>query len=204
MILDRDNWTEILSTMKTNLLRSFLTAFGVFWGIFMLIIMVGTGRGLENGVLSEFSGYATNSLFLWSRNTTKPFEGYPKGRRIRFKNDDIAAIHQNVPEVEFLAPRNRLNSSSEKNNIVYQLKTGTYSIYGDYPEIQHIQLMRTTAGRFINRLDLENKRKVVVIGSQVFDDASHDSRSMAGVHGAPTCTRPQIVQNGRLPATSLG
>ena len=92
IFFETDIWQEILDTVKQNRLRSLLTSFGVFWGIFMLVIMIGVGRGLRNGAYAEFRGHATNSVFVWARLTTKPYKGFPIGRRFRFTNDDINAI----------------------------------------------------------------------------------------------------------------
>ena len=92
MIFDKDNWLEIAGTLKKNKLRSFLTAFGVFWGIFMPIIMVAAGNGLYYGAMNDFQSLAANSIFLWSRPTTMPFKGLPRGRKYNFDNDDIAVF----------------------------------------------------------------------------------------------------------------
>ena len=100
MIFDKDNWQEILSALKKNKLRAVLTAFGVFWGVFMLIIMLGSGNGLQNGVIKDFKKIATNSVFIWPRRTTLSYKGFPQGRRFRFNNDDIKALKDNIPEIE--------------------------------------------------------------------------------------------------------
>ena len=131
MFFDTDSWQEIYYTLRKNKLRSFLTAFGVFWGIFMLIIMLGSGNGLKNGALEDFSRFASNSVYLWARNTTIPYKGFPKGRRFRLKNSDIQALQKNIPEIGYIAPRNELRSSEGVNNVTHGLKTGTYNIYGD-------------------------------------------------------------------------
>jgi putative ABC transport system permease protein len=180
MILDSDNWQEIFNTLKKNRIRSFLTAFGVFWGIFMLIIMLGSGKGLENGVTNDFSGIATNSVFLWTRNTTKPYKGYPAGRRFGFTNSDIEAISSNIHQVEYLAPRNQLSNNTNSNNVTYHLKTGIYSVYGDYPTIRNIQLVDMIQGRFLNAFDIKYKRKVTVIGERVFQELFKKGESPIG------------------------
>ena len=95
MILDSDNWQEIFATLKKNKLRSSLTAFGVFWGILMLIVMLGVGNGLQNGVTREFERYASNAVYVWTRPTTLPYQGLPKGRRFWFNNDDTIALKKN-------------------------------------------------------------------------------------------------------------
>ncbi len=167
MIFDKDNWLEIASTLKQNKLRSFLTAFGVFWGIFMLIIMAGAGTGLYNGAMHDFQSLAANSVFLWTRPTTKPFKGFPRGRIFNFDNDDTTALRNHIPEIEHLAPRNQLGGFRKVTNVTRGLKDGAFSVYGDYPEIAYISLMDIVSGRFINHLDLKEKRKVAVIGTRV-------------------------------------
>jgi putative ABC transport system permease protein len=167
MIFDRDNWVEIALTLKRNKLRSFLTAFGVFWGIFMLVVMLGAGKGLYNGVMKDFSGLATNSVFIWARPTTKPYKGFPRGRRFNFNNDDIKALRQQIPEIEHIAPRNQLGGFRGVINVTRGLKNGAFNIYGDYPEFIFIKMMDILSGRFINQLDLREKRKVAVIGARV-------------------------------------
>jgi len=168
MIFDKDNWQEILSALKKNKLRAVLTAFGVFWGVFMLIIMLGSGNGLQNGVKKDFKKIATNSVFIWARRTTVSYKGFPQGRRFRFNNDDIKALKDNIPEIEYIAPRNKLGGHRGISNVNRGQKNGAFSIYGDFPEISFIKLMDITDGRFMNPLDLKEKRKVAVIGARVF------------------------------------
>ncbi|UCF93299.1 MAG: ABC transporter permease [Desulfobacterales bacterium] len=169
MLFDQDNWREIGDTLKQNKLRSVLTAFGVFWGIFMLMIMLGAGTGLENGAMHDFNSLASNSVFLWTRPTTKPYKGFPRGRRFYFNNEDIDALRQHIPEIEHIGPRNQLGGYRGVTNVTRGSKNGAFNIYGDYPEIAHIMLMDITAGRFIHPLDLKDRRKVAVIGSRVYE-----------------------------------
>jgi putative ABC transport system permease protein len=167
MMFDIDNLQEIVSTLKENKLRSILTAFGVFWGIFILIILLGTGNGLYHGVMQEFSDLATNSFFIWPRPTTKPYKGFPRGRKFNFNNEDTQALRQQIADIEYIAPRNQLGGSRGVTNVTRGLKNGAFNINGDYPEIARIKLMDITSGRFINLLDLREKRKVAVIGKRV-------------------------------------
>ncbi|MEN8247258.1 MAG: ABC transporter permease [Thermodesulfobacteriota bacterium] len=167
MIFDRDNWQEIYHSLKQNKLRSFLTAFGVFWGIFLLLVMLGASKGLQNGAMDDFSNRATNSLYIWTRPTTIPYKGFPIGRRFYFNNDDIKALKQNIPEIQYLGPRNQAGGHRGVTNVTRGLKDGAFSINGDYPEYRHIQLLKITSGRFINDLDMHDRRKVAVIGTRV-------------------------------------
>lgn len=167
-MFDRDRWQEIFHTLKQNKLRTFMTAFGVFWGIFMLIIMLGSGAGLENGVSSGMGDFATNSVFIWTERTTMPYKGFPRGRRFFFKNDDIQAMRDNIPELKYLAPKIQGWSSGDgSNNTIRKNKTGAFSILGEYPEWNKIDPMELLQGRFVNDYDIEDKRKVAVIGTRV-------------------------------------
>jgi putative ABC transport system permease protein len=166
-MFDRDNWQEIFSTIKKNKLRTTLTAFGVFWGIFMLVIMLGSGNGLRNGVISGFDGFATNSFFMWTQKTNKAFAGFQPGRRFNYNNEDTEAIRSSVPEAQYVCARNQLGGFRGGNNITRGVKTGQFSIYGDFPEFNKIEPKRNLRGRFINDKDIAEKRKVAVIGNRV-------------------------------------
>lgn len=167
-MFDRDRWQEIFHTLKKNKLRTFMTAFGVFWGIFMLIIMLGSGAGLENGVTDGMGKFATNSFFVWTERTTMPYKGFPRGRRFWFSNDDIQALRDNIPEIEYLAPKLQGWSSGDgTNNTVRKDRVGAFSIFGEYPEWNKIDPMDIIEGRFINDIDIKDKRKVAIIGTRV-------------------------------------
>jgi putative ABC transport system permease protein len=168
-MFDSDRWQEIYSSLKKNKLRTFLTAFGVFWGIFMLIIMLGSGKGLENGVKNNFGGSATNSVFLWTQRTSISYAGLPKGRNFNMKNEDIIALEREVSEIEYLVPRNQLRGYGEGNNVSHKNKSGSFTVMGDYPQVWNINPMEILQGRFLNHYDIEDRRKVVVIGTRVRD-----------------------------------
>ncbi len=168
-MFDSDKWQEIFSSLRKNKLRTFLTAFGVFWGIFMLIIMLGSGNGLENGVTKNFGGTATNSIFIWTQRTSMPYAGLPEGRWFNMRNEDVIALKHQVPEIEHLAPRNQLRGYRGGNNVSHGTKSGAFSVMGDYPDIQHITPLDILQGRFINQYDIDEKRKICVIGTNVKD-----------------------------------
>jgi putative ABC transport system permease protein len=167
-LFDVDKWQEILHALKKNKLRTFLTAFGVFWGIFMLMIMLASGNGLRKGVMNDFGNFATNSAFVWTRSTTMPYKGFPRGRRVRMSNDDMVALRKNIPEIEHLAPRLQ-GWGGEENAVTYKDKSGAFTIQGDYPEYNLIDPSILLSGRFINPTDINDKRKVAVIGERVVD-----------------------------------
>ena len=165
--LDRDHWLEILEVLKGNKLRTSLTAFGVFWGIFMLMVTLGSGNGLSNGVQQDFSDGATNSFFVWSQSTSKPWRGLASGRGLPLDVGDARAIRDQVPEAGVICPRNQLGGWRGGNNVTRGSKAGAFSVMGDYPDIARIQSVRLVAGRFINPLDIQERRKVAVIGPRV-------------------------------------
>ncbi|WP_029035841.1 ABC transporter permease [Salinimicrobium terrae] len=166
-MFSRDNWDEILEALSANWFRTLLTAFGVLWGIFILVILLAAGKGLENGVKQGFGGMATNSMFMWTQVTSKPYKGLPKGRRYNFKIDDVAALKTEVPNLRFVSPRNQLGGFGGGNNVVRGLNTGAFNVYGDYPEIIQQEPMDITSGRFLNYSDINDKRKVAIIGEGV-------------------------------------
>ena len=166
-LFSRDSWTEIIEALSSNWFRTILTAFGVLWGIFILVILLAAGNGLENGIKQSFTGMATNSMFMWAQNVSQPYKGLPKGRRYNFKLDDVQAIKDQVPGLRFVSPRNQLGGFRGGNNVVRGLQSGAYNVYGDYPEITQQQPMEITSGRFVNYSDIQEKRKVAIIGSGV-------------------------------------
>jgi putative ABC transport system permease protein len=168
-MFDLDRWQEIYHVLSKNKLRTFLTAFGVFWGIFMLVIMLGSGNGLQRGVTQNFGDMATNSVFIWTQQTTIPYKGFPRGRRYYFDNEDVVAIRHSIPEIKYLAPRLQAGGYMQTNNVIRGLKSGVFNIMGDYPAFNKIDPLNFIEGRFINDLDIKDKRKVAVIGSRVVD-----------------------------------
>lgn len=158
-----DSWHEVVAALARSKLRAFLTACGVFWGVFMLMVMLGLGHGLEHGTRRNLGGMITRSVFVWSQRTTKPYRGLQPGRGVRFRNDDITALEQ-VHGVAEVAPRLRLGGWRDGANVVYGSKVGNFSVLGDYPAFQRVEPMHVRHGRFINELDLNEARKVAVIG----------------------------------------
>jgi putative ABC transport system permease protein len=147
-----------------------MTAFGVFWGILMLIIMAGAGNGLKNAVFDGFQDFATNSAFIWTRQTTMPYKGLPRGRQWLFNNSDMKALREGIPEIGYMAPRLQPWSGNGDNNVVRGTKTASYDIFGDYPDYFRIDPVIVLSGRVINDLDILEKRKVAVIGNRVKEE----------------------------------
>lgn len=179
-MFSRDKWSEILEALTSNWFRTILTSFGVLWGIFILVILLAAGKGLENGVKQGFGGIATNSMFMWAQTPSKPYKGLPKGRRYNFKISDVEAIKQNVPNLRFVSPRNQLGGFGGANNVVRGLKTGAFNVYGDYPEVIQQEPMDITSGRFVNYSDIEQNRKVAILGAGVINDMYDPGEEVIG------------------------
>ena len=162
-MFDLDKWQEIFNTIQKNKLRTFLTALGVFWGVFMLVFLMGSGKGLENGVMSQFGLKVTNALFVWTQPTSMPYKGLPPGRRAQLRIDDVRAIEDQMPEIEYIAPRMWVPSGE----IVHGNNSAAFDVRGEEPDIFHIEAMEMHSGRFINELDLQERRKIAVIGHRV-------------------------------------
>jgi len=166
-MFDLDQWREVYNTLRSNWQRSLLTAVGVGWGILMLIVVLGAGSGLENGIRTEFSGMPTNCAYLWGGRTSKAYKGLPAGRIVRPRNSDIEALKQELPDLAIMAPQLQLGGYRSNNSVTHGAKSGAYSVMGNYPEILPIQNYKVVKGRFINPLDLTDRRKVCVIGESV-------------------------------------
>jgi putative ABC transport system permease protein len=169
-MFNKDNWDEILQALTANVFRTILTAFGVFWGIFILVILLAASKGLENGVKKGFDGIATNTMFMWSQTTSKAYKGLPKTRRFDFRNSDVPALKAALPDLLYVSPRNQLGDFNGTNNVVRGTKTSSFTIYGDYPELIKQQPMDIIKGRFINQQDINDKRKVAIIGKGVISE----------------------------------
>jgi putative ABC transport system permease protein len=163
-VFDLDKWQEILGTMRRNKLRTFLTSFGVFWGIFMLVLLLGAGNGMKNGVLNEFGSGAKNSLFISGGKTSLPWQGLKPGREIKLTNLDMVAIKRQIDGVELEAPRNRLGG---EYTIMNGTKNGSYQVFGTTNEYFQLNGEKLTAGRLLNPLDVLEQRKVIIMGEKV-------------------------------------
>ncbi|WP_138432243.1 ABC transporter permease [Winogradskyella algicola] len=166
-MFNRDRWNEILEALNANKFRTILTAFGVFWGITILVLLLALTNGLKNGVTADFGDFATNSMFMWTQGTSKPYKGLPKGRYFNYKLDDVEAIKSEITNLKYVSPRNQLGGYRGANNVIRGTKTGAFEIYGDYPEYIKQQPMDILQGRFLSYSDINSKRKICVIGTGV-------------------------------------
>ncbi len=162
-LFDRDTWQEVIDSMTKNKLRTVVTMIGVWWGILLLIGLLGAARGMENSFNRSFSNFATNSVFIWGQSTSMPFKGFQEGKRVILSLGDAEKIEQNVEGIEFVVPRNQ-----SQGFVVRNLLSGTYNIAGDYPLLDIVQKKKMKKGRFINQNDIDLRRKVAVISEDIY------------------------------------
>ncbi len=161
-----DPWQEILETLNKNKLRTFLTGLSVASGIFILVILLGFGQGMQNGISKEFEGDATNLIWIWSQTTTKEYKGLNPGRRIQLVNsnyDYINSVFGNKIEHQSRMAWVFINNGT----INYKQESGNYGIRGVDPGMQQIENMKMLSGRFLNYNDIDSKNKVVVVSSKI-------------------------------------
>ncbi|MFK7982941.1 MAG: ABC transporter permease [Saprospiraceae bacterium] len=163
-MFDYDKWQEIFNTISKNKLRTFLTALGVFWGIFMLVVLMGAGTGFQNGVFSMMGGHARNAMYVWTNPTTMAYDGLQAGRFNWITNEDITAIENDLGnKLEYVSCRLGLPSGE----VAYKDKREAFEVRGDTPNMLKIDAFDLTKGRFINERDMAENRKIVVIGKSV-------------------------------------
>src|SRR5512138_801783 len=169
-MIDIEKWQEIFKTLGQHKLRTALTAFGVFWGIFMLTVLMGAGKGLENGVEDGFPRIQ-NAIYIWPQGATQlPYEGMPVGRRVTFRYEDIDAILKNVPSVGLVKGQNSVGVwSGSAPYTVYKNKNGAFSVQGAFAGTEDLEALRIIEGRAINGFDEDQRRKVAMIGKRVRD-----------------------------------
>lgn len=166
MRFDIDRYREILDTLTRNKSRSFLTGFGVFWGVFMLVSLLGGGQGLKELLQKNFEGFATNSAIIWAQPTTKPYAGFRKGRQWSMVYKDVERLKQQVPELEVVSPV----LSHWGGSATFSDKKSSCSMKGLLPNYQEVEAPKMYYGRYLNDMDIKQNRKVCVIGKKVYKD----------------------------------
>ena len=162
-LFERDTWQEVYDSVTKNKIRTIITMIGVWWGILLLIALLGAARGMENSFNKIFGDFATNSVFIWGQSTSIPFKGYQEDRRVELKLSYVDKINDNVEGIELVVPRTRNQAL-----VVHNFLSGTYGINGDYPILDKIQKRKMLYGRFINQNDISKKRKVAVISEDIY------------------------------------
>ncbi|MGV8947000.1 MAG: ABC transporter permease [Lutibacter sp.] len=162
-LVDPDTWQEIYSSIRKNKIRTGITIIGVMWGIFLLVVLLGAAKGVENNFNRIFGDFATNSVFIWAQQTSKPFKGFQEGKAITLKMSDLDNIRNEIKGLEFVVPRLQTQALT-----VNKFKTGTFNVSGDYPVFDKVQKVNLIYGRFINENDIKEKRKVCVIEEEIY------------------------------------
>lgn len=187
--MDWDGLQEIYYTLRENKLRTFLTAFGVFWGVFMLILLLGAGRGLENASDNNFGSDDRSSIWISAFRTALPYKGLPPGRQIEFTEDDIAAIEREIPGLQYISAENRAGINWQRTiNVAYKNKSANYEVYGVGDDFFRIKkYIEYPHGRPLNKLDERAARRVALIGTAVqaslFGDAVNPVGEEITFHG---------------------
>ena len=162
-LIDKDTWQELRESLTKNKLRTVITMIGVWWGILLLIGLLGSAKGIENKFSVQFGDYATNSVFIWGQSTSKAFKGYQEGRRPRLKFSHLEKIKNQVKGIKFLLPR-----TSKDVQVVRGVQYDNFGLSGDFPLLDQIQKKNLISGRFINQLDVDDNKKVAVISDDVY------------------------------------
>lgn len=181
-LFDRDTWQEIFGSIQKNKLRTVVTVIGVLWGIFIYITLSGASKGLDNGFEREFEEVAINSLFVWAQRTSIPYDGFRTGRSLQLKLDDNAYLKQRIPQLQYVAPRIARGVFGAAGAAVKRSgKSGTYAVYGDFPILVKIASKDIfEGGRFINEADIDQERKVCVIGERTQTELFEENENPIG------------------------
>jgi len=174
-LLERDTWQEVYDSLTKNKLRSILTMVGVWWGILLLIALLGSAKGIENSFNRLFGSFATNSVFVWGQATSKPFKGFQEGKIVELSIPDTEKIKNNVEGIEFVVPRNRTNALVIRNFL-----SGQFTVFGDYPLLDQVQKKKMMYGRFINQTDIDERRKSVVISERIYEQLFEKDEEVIG------------------------
>ncbi|MBN2236557.1 MAG: ABC transporter permease [Bacteroidales bacterium] len=172
-MFDLDTWQEIFATIKKNKMRTFLTGFSVAWGIFMLMILLGSGNGLKNGVSENFMRDAINAMWFWSGETSIPYQGLKEGRQIRLDNNDYDLIKE-LKDIEYTSGRYYIRG----NTFAYGSEYGNYTAITCHPDLKEVESIQIVEGRFINDLDILQTRKTVVLGKDIYDALFKDQNAI--------------------------
>lgn len=163
-MIDLDSYHELLETLLRNKTRSFLTGFGVFWGVFMLVALMGGGAGMKEMLSNNFEGFATNSAIIWAQPTTKPYHGFRKGRMWTLSTSDIQRLQEQVPQIDVVSPMlNKWGVQAVNGDHKFNA-----NVKGQLPNYAKVEPPKLYYGRYINDMDIAQQRKVCVIGKRVY------------------------------------
>ena len=176
-LFDQDVWQEIYESIRKNKTRTAITIFGAFWGILLLVGLLGAAKGIENGFNSMFGDFATNSVFMAGGRTSKAFKGFQEGRQIQLTTNDVEKIKSEIQGIEFVVPRNATGGL-----VVNGIKTANLTIFGDYPLLDKVQKKNLIEGRFINQNDIDDNKKVCVISDDVYEQLYDKDEEVLGTY----------------------
>ena len=195
-LFERDTWQEVYDSMSKNKLRTGITMVGVWWGILLLIALLGAAKGMENSFNRIFGDFATNSVFVWGQSTSMPFKGFQEGKRVRLKLSHVDKIKDNIAGTEFVVPRNRNQALVVRNFL-----SGNFSVNGDYPLLDQIQKKKMIEGRFINQNDINLNKKVAVISEDIYKQLFEKDENPIGAYvqmNSINFTIIGVFQNGNV------
>jgi len=165
-MFDLDSWQEIWVTITRNKRRSLLTAFGIFWGIFMLVVMLGAGNGLSEGVSSDIQGFSENSALFFTNNTSEPYKGFRKGRYWNMQEEDLDILEAQIKDIKYTVPF----LMGQNVTVVYRDKSTSCNTKGNSPLYNQMMPQHMIYGRYINHMDVHDRRKVCVVGRRVYEE----------------------------------
>lgn len=169
IIFKIDTWQEIYHSLRNNKLRTFLTMIGVGWGMFLFVALLGAAKGMENGFDKAFSGFATNTIFLWAQNTTIPYDGFPKGRKMSLHLPDMKILETKIRDIDYISPQTSRGSFGTPGELFSKDgKSATYTLNGDYPIGNKISEKKLIFGRYINDADINGNKNVIVLGEEIY------------------------------------
>lgn len=196
-MFDLDKWQEIFSTIQKNRLRTFLTGFSVAWGIFILIVLLGSGQGLKNGAEHQFLSDAANAIWIEGGVTSTPYQGMQAGRRIRLKNEDYEYIKKNIPGIQYITVSRDVQNVKSIN---YKNEKGSFLVRACEKDHDKMEKCNIISGRFINQTDIDETRKVAVIGKPVKEALFKDEDPIGkyiDITGVPYKVIGVFVDEGR-------
>ena len=176
-LFEKDTWQEIYGSIRKNKTRTAITIFGAFWGILLLVGLLGAAKGIENSFNNLFGNFATNSVFMSGSKTSMPFKGFQEGRQISLRLSDVDKIRKEIDGIQFVVPRNATGGQ-----VVHGLKAGDFTIFGDFPLIDEVQKKNLIEGRFINQNDMDENKKVCVISEGVYKELFDPNEESIGVY----------------------
>ena len=176
MRLDINTYHEIMDSLLRNKSRSLLTGFGIFWGLFMLLAMLGAGDGVKGLLNANFDGFASNAAIIVSSNTSVPYKGFQEGRYWSLKYRDMDRMKKLIPETDVVTPM----ISQWGQNAVYNSLSTSCNVTGVNADYTAIEAPKMKYGRFLNEVDIERDRKVCVIGKRIYNELFPDGGDPCG------------------------